>query len=405
LKYSKKHFIFNGLLSGIILGLVVTFFDSLFMLQPTYIPTSYPLDLTLFNTLFWAGFGATAGMVIHIFTTGKNTLSANPNINWILGYLLPFAFIYGVLSRIYLTDLDEKHYSMPIFDNHFSFVWVTLFLVFLVWAGTKKKDQNTRSSLPFISEIITIILLFQFCSNPSLIVNSIASFFFSSSPGIWSSFSNPVMILIYLTGVVFTIFVYMGIRFLNSFSGSRVSLKILLTKTAFLLIIISTWVGGLFWLNESRYTEKKDSVLTRKQDVSDDINSTPVILIVLDTVRADRLSVYGKSGRTKNLEAFSKDCLVFENAIASSSWTVPSHASLFTGLYPVEHGTHCTYKQELSEPSSLRPLNEKFNTLAEIFQEQGYKTAGVSANLPVVGIRKQVFGDGIVQLFSRVVQP
>ena len=62
------------------------------------------------------------------------------------------------------------------------------------------------------------------------------------------------------------------------------------------------------------------------------------ILIVLDTMRADRLSVYNENINTsENLEMLSKDSLVFEQCIAPSSWTLPSHASLFTGLYVSEH--------------------------------------------------------------------
>jgi arylsulfatase A-like enzyme len=61
----------------------------------------------------------------------------------------------------------------------------------------------------------------------------------------------------------------------------------------------------------------------------------------MDTVRADHLSLYSNNhGTTKNLEQFSKDALVFENCITTTSWTLPSHASLFTGLYPTEHGSH-----------------------------------------------------------------
>jgi arylsulfatase A-like enzyme len=384
LEYSKKHFILNGLLSGIILGLVTTFFDSLFMLQPIYLPESYPLDLILFNIIFWAGFGGTAGMVVSFFTSGKDTLSSNLNTYWTLGYLLPFALIYGGLSRVFLPGLDEKHYPWPIFDYHLSFVWVALFVISLAWLGTKKQGRETVPSLPFIPETITIILLFQFCSNTSFIVNKAGSFFFSSNPELWFSFSKPVMILIYITGIVLTSFGYLGIRLLRPLSSSRTSLKVLLTKAVFLLIIISAWVGGLSWLNESRYTAKKNSVLTLKQNAVDSTKVPFVILIVLDTLRADRLSIYGKPGRTENLAAFSKDCLVFENAIASSSWTVPSHASLFTGLYPVEHGTHSTFGNGHSAAGLMRPLNDKFNTLAEVFQAQGYKTAGISANLPVL---------------------
>ena len=64
-----------------------------------------------------------------------------------------------------------------------------------------------------------------------------------------------------------------------------------------------------------------------------------VILILTDTLRSDRLSCYGYDVRTSpNIDAFSEKSVLFENAFASSCWTLPSHASLFTGFFPSEHG-------------------------------------------------------------------
>ena len=112
-----------------------------------------------------------------------------------------------------------------------------------------------------------------------------------------------------------------------------------------------------------------------------------VILIVLDTVRADRISLYGNRGATKNLEGFAKDSLVFENCVAPSPHTLPSHASIFTGLYPAEHGSH----GDLSSKSKtifgfpiVKPLSEECLTLAEIFADNGYQTAAIVSNAIVL---------------------
>lgn len=96
-----------------------------------------------------------------------------------------------------------------------------------------------------------------------------------------------------------------------------------------------------------------------------------VLLIVLDTVRADHLSCYGY-GRptTPNIDAVARDGVRFENAIATSSWTPPTHASLMTGRYVYEHNT-----------DSQQPLlSEQHSTLAEVLSSQGYVTGGFSAN-------------------------
>ncbi|HZQ07699.1 MAG TPA: sulfatase [Anaerolineae bacterium] len=64
-----------------------------------------------------------------------------------------------------------------------------------------------------------------------------------------------------------------------------------------------------------------------------------ILLIVMDATRAQNLSVYGYPRRTTPfLEMFAESCMVYENAIATSCWSLPCHASLFTGLYPSVHG-------------------------------------------------------------------
>ena len=65
----------------------------------------------------------------------------------------------------------------------------------------------------------------------------------------------------------------------------------------------------------------------------------PVVLISIDTLRADHLPAYGYSRvETPNIDALQRDAIVFENAYSHSPLTFPSHASLLTGLLPPEHG-------------------------------------------------------------------
>jgi arylsulfatase A-like enzyme len=96
-----------------------------------------------------------------------------------------------------------------------------------------------------------------------------------------------------------------------------------------------------------------------------------VLLIVWDTVRAENLSLYGYGRRTTpNLERLASRGARFDLAFATSSWTLPSHASLFTGRWPHEVG--------VDWKSSLRP---DVPTLAEYLATCGYDTAGFVANL------------------------
>ncbi|MEY2976048.1 MAG: sulfatase [Prochlorotrichaceae cyanobacterium] len=101
-----------------------------------------------------------------------------------------------------------------------------------------------------------------------------------------------------------------------------------------------------------------------------------ILLIVLDTQRADRLSCYGYEKPTSpHLDAFAQAGTRFSKAIAPAQWTIPSHASLFTGLYPSSHGVLQSYSV----------LPQDIPTLAERLQNGGYFTAGFCNN-PLVGI-------------------
>lgn len=110
-----------------------------------------------------------------------------------------------------------------------------------------------------------------------------------------------------------------------------------------------------------------------------------VVLIVMDTVRADRLSVCGHSRPTSPTLA----ALVAEgaslrcDAVAPGSWTVPSHASLFTGAPPEVHGAHFAGAAgEATDVAGLvlRPLDGALPTLAEQLSSAGFQAVGVSAN-------------------------
>jgi arylsulfatase A-like enzyme len=102
-----------------------------------------------------------------------------------------------------------------------------------------------------------------------------------------------------------------------------------------------------------------------------------VVLITLDTVRADHLSLYGYSrDTTPNLRRLAAtSATVYTRAIASSNCTLPSHASIFTGQSPRRHGAHASPKQ----PGGFR-ISERSITLPELLAQDGYRTAGIVAN-------------------------
>ncbi len=97
-----------------------------------------------------------------------------------------------------------------------------------------------------------------------------------------------------------------------------------------------------------------------------------VLLIVIDTLRADHLGSYGYARATSpNIDRLAAEGTLYEHAVSGSSWTLPSHASLFTGLPVRDHGTSGNHQT----------LEPGFDTLAERFQRAGFQTAGFSNNV------------------------
>jgi arylsulfatase A-like enzyme len=128
-----------------------------------------------------------------------------------------------------------------------------------------------------------------------------------------------------------------------------------------LLTIMLVTIGGRAW-SEHRAV----SALPRAP-----ASGQNVLLIVWDTVRASNLSLQGYSRpTTPNLERLAGRGVRFDLAFSTSSWTLPSHASLFTGRWPHELGVD--WKS---------PLRDDVPTLAESLASHGYETAGFAANL------------------------
>ncbi|MEJ2008339.1 MAG: sulfatase, partial [Acidobacteriota bacterium] len=95
-----------------------------------------------------------------------------------------------------------------------------------------------------------------------------------------------------------------------------------------------------------------------------------IIFIVMDTVRADHLSSYGYSRpTTPNLDRLAREGVLFENALAPSSWTRATHASMFTGMLPHQNGANWA-----------APLPAGPWTMADVLRSRGYETAGFAAN-------------------------
>ena len=105
-----------------------------------------------------------------------------------------------------------------------------------------------------------------------------------------------------------------------------------------------------------------------------------VLLISVDTLRADRVSAWGYGRRTTpSIDALAERGVRFADAVAPSSHTAPSHLSIFTGADPQAHGV----RNVVAQDTSTQRINDRWTMLPEVFQEAGYRTAivGDSGNV------------------------
>ena len=132
-----------------------------------------------------------------------------------------------------------------------------------------------------------------------------------------------------------------------------------------LVIALLIVIQGGYWIGEQ----------IAVRNLPDAKASTPnVLLIVMDTLRADHLSLQGYERVTDpNLLRIASEGVMFENAYATSSWTLTAHASLFTGRWPYEH-----------KADGGRDLDETYPTIAEALAARGYRTGAFNGNFETV---------------------
>ena len=141
-------------------------------------------------------------------------------------------------------------------------------------------------------------------------------------------------------------------------------------KTKILCLSLAT---SMFVVGSRRYVAKE---LPKANDVMPHVvkkqtsKKSNVILVTISSLRSDHVGIYGYNrDTTPHFDAFAKDAILFKNAFATSSWQMPAVGSLFTSLYPSQHGaTHIENKMK------------KCTTLPGTLREYGYYTAGFSCN-------------------------
>jgi len=167
-----------------------------------------------------------------------------------------------------------------------------------------------------------------------------------------------------------SLLLYICVWFAMRGLASRLRLAPWLLRWPHAALLPTVIVAGLAMLGLSR-TAPIVGTTASKQRAS---NATPVLLVVVDTMRADRLPVYGYTqGKTPHLDAFAADSVVFNQAFANASWTRPSFATILSGRFPSSHRTM----------AKSDALPESVTTLSEAYQSAGYATSAVVTNYNV----------------------
>jgi arylsulfatase A-like enzyme len=161
------------------------------------------------------------------------------------------------------------------------------------------------------------------------------------------------------------------------------------------LAVVAAWLAAAWWssIHRDRATEPEPPGPRRGENHPADTaalraalsglpavgNDRPdIAVVVLDTVRRDRLGIYGSTaGTSPNLDAWAERSRVYDFARSDGNWTLPAHASLFTGLVVATHGAHSGPRGTRAVARGLKPGTP---TVAGALRAAGYRTIGIAAN-------------------------
>ena len=314
-------------------------------------PISSIEDFNGSNTLSkWIARGAMAGSILG----GIDNLPAlltwfNPPLGlllWNWGLLLSGGIVLGVLVAHTRGDDGDFGDERALFISGVAFLWLAdkaveaarfrgfasvlgllaLGLSILILLGAQRKilERSTPGVNPELSLASTVLLLSVWLVLGRHLTKTILGSYVSM---------NALVVNGLLAVALGLIYVALDRWLARSRVPSPRSTHMALASVAVSLgAIVGLWLFSQLAASRLDF-ETRGSVL-----VNDDVG-TSVLLVSIDTLRADRLSVYGYPRTTTPfLEKLAKDSVVFEKVLSPASWTLPAHASLLTGKLPGRHG-------------------------------------------------------------------
>lgn len=275
---------------------------------------------------------------------------------------------------------------------------VGLLLAFYDIAVTGLLSGNGFSSLSIVIDLILApIVVYAFCGIVGMVMLAVFIFFLEKFGGYWFDKKRyislqTVLAVFFSSSFILANIFGVGIKFRTTNEGIAVTFVLsCLTALGVGMVtrILLRWYSArtfftmsavvVFLLHASLLIRlvkplgvSLASPHTFVSEATSSSNTRPNILwIVLDTARADHFSSYGyERNTTPNIDAFAKEGVLYKNVITTASWSLPSHASMFTGLYPTEHGANFSWSW----------LGDDLTTVAEVLRGNGYRTISISNN-------------------------
>lgn len=286
-------------------------------------------------------------------------LSTNFRYATLYGFLIGSIIgLIDIISKIVVWSFEWFEFYLSLFTSIAAVMlfFITLFVIIEIFKKVTKLKITKEKLCAFylISSVLFFLIFYVFLF---LKVNYINLFIYTG------------MFLIFLIAMLYGIANLFNQRsplfqIILYFENKRI--KKILENYIFMVIvfIVISFIMDIYLLNHT-------PSLTSDKSVQDYPN---ILLITIDTLRADSMSLYGYPlDTTPNLNNFAKDAVVFENAAGTASWTLASMTSIFTGKYIYNHNT--TWRSQI--------VGKDETLLAEILRKRGYSTTGIVAECGV----------------------
>ena len=277
------------------------------------------------------------------------------------GYLVFLMFLSGALLQAKLPS----GISLLVYGIIFAIIIITL---------QKAKQLNSKSALFPLVFFFTMWLVHPYLFSaefPNIFVQLYSS-----------SGTSSINITTYLFPIIKVTLVILIMRKLAAgfvINSRQQKVSVFATATVFTLFALL-----VFFQKSVDLETEYENILSSVAPAGLNRDRPNVILIALDTTGQDHLSVYQYLRETTpELSKFAQSSTLFTNGYSTAGYTYPSHASLFTGMYPHVHGLHSkkigNQNIGVHHRASLT-LSSNNLTLAEILKERGYATVAISGH-------------------------